>query len=46
MFYLKTLANYKTFFGITYEMENWAGDLEFGMSGVSGFIQNNCKRII
>jgi len=27
-------------------MENWAGDLEFGMSGVSGFIQNKCTRII
>jgi len=27
-------------------MENWAGGLEFGMSRVSGFIQNKCTRII
>jgi len=27
-------------------VENWAGDLEFGMSGVTGFIQNKCTRII
>ena len=27
-------------------MENWERVLELGMSGVSGFIQNKCTRII
>jgi len=44
--YFKTLANYKTFFGMTQELENWAGNLEFGMSGISRFIQNKSTRII